>query len=355
MNFIQHRAKHQLPLSFSLGQLAKETHSRCEGDPNIPITGLGTLANAKAGEISFLAEEKYRAYLKSTQASAVILSEKEVSHCPVPALVAQNPKLVFAQVAELLYPNKKVAAVHHPLAVIGESSVIHPNTAIGPFCVIGERVKIAENVIIEAGCTIGDDCEIGPGTVLYAQVRIYAGCRIGEDCTIHSGVVIGSDGFGFAKHQDRWHKVPQIGGVRIGDRVEVGANTTIDRGAIEDTIIGNDVILDNQIQIGHNVKIGDSTAMAACSGVAGSAVIGKHCMIGGRTGIVGHIEITDHVSIVGSSNVGQSIKSSGAYASGLTTTDMRTWKRNLVRFHQLDALALRLIELERKIKAQEEI
>lgn len=351
MQSIQSKMNASSPLVLTLGLLAQSTNSTLVGDPSIKISGVGSISHAKAGEIAFVAEAKYRRFIPTTNASAVILSQNEANTFQVPAaLVTADPKLVFAKVVELLYPYQAVEPLRHPSAVIAESSEIHPLTHIGPHCVIGERVKIAANVILQAGCVIGDDCVIDEGAMLYPNVTVYQGCLIGKSCTIHSSTVIGSDGFGFVKNKDRWAKVGQVGRVIIGDRVEIGANTTIDRGAIEDTVIGNDVILDNLIQIGHNVKIGDGTAIAACTGVAGSAIIGKHCMIGGGSGVVGHIQITDYVHIVGSSNVGQSITEPGAYASGLTTTDMKTWKRNLVRFHQLDDLAMRLFDLEKKLK-----
>ncbi|MBS0286333.1 MAG: UDP-3-O-(3-hydroxymyristoyl)glucosamine N-acyltransferase [Proteobacteria bacterium] len=338
-------------MALSLEVLAQKTNATLQGDPDILINGVGTIASAIAGEIAFVADPKYRRFIPTTKASAVILTANEANAFHVPAaLVCADPKLVFAKVVELLYPYESIEPFCHPTAIIAKSAKIHPNTYIGPHCVIGEGAQLEENVVLHANVVIGDYCTIAQGTVINPQVTIYHHCMIGKDCNIHSGVVIGSDGFGFAKNKDKWLKVGQIGAVIIGDRVEIGANTTIDRGAIEDTIIGNDVILDNLIQIGHNVKIGDGTAIAANCGIAGSATIGRHCLIGGGTGVVGHIQIADFVNIVGSSNVGQSIQEPGAYASGLTTTDMKTWKRNLVRFHQLDELATRLFELERKLK-----
>ncbi len=353
MKLIEHRNHCTDSQTISLGVLASQTHATLKGDSQLPISGIGVISQAKAGDITFLASPKYRKYLENTQASAVIVSAREAEACPVAALVCADPKLVFAQVVQLLYPHQTVPVLQHPSSVIGQDTVIHPVTHIGPHCVIGDRVKIGANVILQAGCVIGDDCEIGEGCVFYPHVTVYHGCKIGQDCTIHSGCVIGSDGFGFAKNKDRWLKVPQIGGVTIGNRVEIGANTTIDRGAIEDTVIADDVILDNLIQIGHNVKIGSGTAVAACVGIAGSTEIGKHCLIGGASRINGHIQLADYVNIVGCSNVGQSIDTPGAYASALTVTDIKAWKKNIVRFRQLDNLATRLFELEKKLKAQE--
>lgn len=339
------------PIAHALGELAQKTGATLQGDATLIINGIGTISNAKEGDITFVADSKYRKYIPTTKASAVILTANEANTFHVSnALICDDPKLVFAKVVSLLHPFLHIEPFRHHSAVIAHSAQVHKNTFIGPNCVIGERVQIGANVILQANCVIGDDCIIGEGTVMNPNVTVYHHCVIGQDCHIHSGVVIGSDGFGFAKNKAQWLKVGQIGRVIIGDRVDIGANTTIDRGAIEDTEIGSDVILDNLIQIGHNVKIGEGTAIAATCGIAGSAVIGKHCMIGGGTGVVGHIKIADFVNIVGSSNVGQSITEPGAYASGLTTTDMKTWKRNLVRYHQLDELAMRLFECERKIK-----
>lgn len=354
MSQISHKATVFKAKALTLGMLGQATNATLQGNSNTLIQGVGTIANAKSGEITFLASPKYRHHLSGTKATAVILGRDEAQDCQIPALVCDDPKLVFAQVVHLLYPNQVVDSMVHSSAVIGKDCDIHPLTYIGPHCVIGERVKIGANVILGAGCFVGDDCDIQEGTVLYPRVTIYHGCKIGQQCVIHSGAVIGSDGFGFAKDNNRWIKVPQIGGVSIGSRVEVGANTTIDRGAIEDTQIGDDVILDNLIQIGHNVKIGASSAIAACTGIAGSTVVGEHCMIGGGSSINGHISICDHVHLVGSSNVAQPIMQPGAYASAVTVNDIKSWKRNLVRFHQLDNLALRLKEIEKKLKTQEE-
>jgi UDP-3-O-[3-hydroxymyristoyl] glucosamine N-acyltransferase len=353
-HYIQHRA-HQAPQALTLGVLAEKTGAKLRGSPDVLITGVGTLAEAQKGQISFLANQKYANYLQSTQASAIILSEADSHATALPSLISADPKLTFAHIMHLLYPFGRLKAGCHPTAVVGQSSEIDPKAYIGPHCVIGEDVKIAANVILQAHCYVGDGVEIEEGTLCYPHVTIYHGCRIGREGTIHSGAVIGSDGFGFAKSGQRWFKVPQVGGVVIGDRVEIGANTTIDRGAIENTEIGNDVILDNLIHIAHNVKIGEGTAIAASASIAGSTVVGKHCQIGGASCIVGHLSIADHVNLIGSSNVGQSITQAGTYASGLTVNDIKIWKRNLVRFHQLDEMAKRLKEVEKKLATQREV
>lgn len=355
---IPHRA-HQPPRPLRLEALAEISGSELRGDPSLVITGVGTITRAQAGQITFLASHKYTSHLAGTLASAVVLGPMEAELATGSVLINRDPKLAFAKIAHALYPFGSRQAGCHPTAVIGKGVELDPRAHIGPYCVVGDRVKIGPDVIIQASCTIGDDSEIGEGTLVYPNVTIYHGCRVGRHCTIHSGAIIGADGFGFAKQGEHWLKVPQVGGVVIGDRVEIGANTTIDRGAIDNTEIGNDVILDNLIQIAHNVKVGDGTAMAAGVSVAGSAVIGKHCQIGGASCIVGHLTIADGVNLVGSSNVGQSISKSGTYASGLTVNDISIWKRNLVRFHQLDEMAKRIIALEKRVEVlqrpQEEV
>jgi UDP-3-O-[3-hydroxymyristoyl] glucosamine N-acyltransferase len=355
MNRIEHKAKEKRPNVMTLGALAELTGSTCKGDPSVLIKGIGTITQAADGEITFIADAKYRSLLSQTKATAVILTESDSIACQTNALICQDPKLVFAKVVESLYHNKTVTACVHESAVIGQDTDIHPNAHVGPFCVIGERVKIGANVVLQAGCSIGDDCIIEDNTILYPRVTIYQACTIGKNCTIHSGVIIGADGFGFVKNKSGWVRVPQVGGVKIGDRVEIGANTTIDRGAIEDTEIGNDVILDNLIQIGHNVKIGDGTAIAACVGIAGSTTIGKHCLVGGGTRFNGHIDIADYVQIVGCTNVAHSITKPGGYGSAITAMDITVWKKNLFRFHRLEQLASRVKDIEKKLKEKEEI
>ncbi|MFN7098396.1 MAG: UDP-3-O-(3-hydroxymyristoyl)glucosamine N-acyltransferase, partial [Gammaproteobacteria bacterium] len=220
--------------------------------------------------------------------------------------------------------------------------------------VIGDEVKIGKNAVIQAGCAINSNVEIGTDTWLWPHVTVYHGTQIGARTIIHSGAVIGSDGFGFAFHQGKYHKIPQIGNVRIGNDVEIGANTTVDRGALADTVIGNGVKLDNQIQVGHNVEIGDHTVIAAGTGIAGSTKIGKYCRIGGLVGFAGHITIADQVNITAMASVAQSIDEPGIYSSGIPAAPFQSWRRNMVRFQQLDNIARRLKQLERKFGEQEE-
>lgn len=349
---LTHKAYVETPKAIALGDLAHLTGAMLQGDPNTLISGVGTLQNAKPGTITFLSGARYRHFLATTQASGVILTADEFPFSSKPALICNDPKLVFAQVVELLFPRQTLLPGIHPSAVIDPQAEIHPMSHIGPYCVVGKNARIEKNVILQSHCYVGNDCVIGEGTVLYPQVTVYALCRIGQSCTLHAGVVIGSDGFGFAKQQSRWVKVPHVAGVCIGDRVEIGANTTIDRGVIEDTTIGSDVILDNLIQIGHNVKIGDGTAIAACVGIAGSTEVGKNCLIGGGSSINGHIQLTDQVNLVGCSNVAQSVTQAGTYGSATTIMDMKKWKKTLVRYHQLEEFAQRLAALEKQLESK---
>lgn len=345
--------------SMTLNEIAQAIDAKILGDGDVVIEHVGTLQNAESAQITFLnggdQYHKYRQYLSTTKASALITTQDIVDQentFLMPVLIHQTPRHAIVQVIHLLFPKLSFNPGCHPSAIIGEHCTIHPKSYIGPNVVIGDNVTIGENVIIKANTTIGDYSTLGDGTFVHANVNIYSNVRIGKQVMLHSGVVLGSDGFGFVKTNSQWTKIPQIGGVVIGDRVEIGANTVVDRGAIDDTVIGNDVILDNLIQIGHNVKIGDGTAVAACVGIAGSSEIGKNCLIGGASNISGHLQITDQVSIVGCSNVGQSISQAGAYASALTVTDIRTWKKNLVRFHQLDKMAGRLTKLESRLQSE---
>ncbi|HKY69401.1 MAG TPA: UDP-3-O-(3-hydroxymyristoyl)glucosamine N-acyltransferase [Gammaproteobacteria bacterium] len=336
----------------TLGALASLTEAKLIGSPERIIQGVGTLLAAQKGEITFLAEPKYRDQLLKTKADAVILKEIHAKDCPVFALVVEDPKLAFAKVLQALFPLPVSTATAHPSAVIGQGCEIDPTCQIGPNCVIGDRVKIGKQVILHANCVVGEDCEIGANTIIYPNTTLYSDVHIGKHCIIQSGAVIGGDGFGFANDRGKWVKVPQLGGVRIGDGVEIGANTTIDRGAIEDTRIGNNVILDNLIQIAHNVEMGEGTAMAAGSAIAGSTKIGKYCLIGGACGIAGHINLADGVTLVAGSMVGQSLEK-GTYGSGLPVRPVMQWKRNMMRLNKLDELATRLAKLEKEVHIQE--
>jgi UDP-3-O-[3-hydroxymyristoyl] glucosamine N-acyltransferase len=313
------------------------------------ISGLGTLEEASAGQLTFLANPKYAKHLATTQASAVIVSKDFVDACPVTALVVGNPYLCFAKAAALFQRTFNDPAGVHATAVVDPSADIDPTASIGPGVVIGERVKLAAKVVIRAGCVIMDDVSIGADTVLYPRVTLYPAVQIGDRCILHSGAVIGSDGFGLANDRGRWVKIPQLGTVVLADDVEIGANTTVDRGAIGNTKIGTGVKIDNQVQIAHNVIIGDHTAMAAQSGIAGSTEIGRYCLIGGGSSVNGHIKIGDQVHFAGRSIVTHSISKPGIYVSVLPVEEQRVWHKNAARFKKLDALARRLKLCEKSL------
>jgi len=340
--------------SFTVKQLADHLQADVQGDPQTLITRLATLASAQTGDLTFYHNPKYYHQLKTTQASAVILSKNESIDCPTTALIVDHPYQAYAAVAQLF---EKRPAVHpgiHASAVVAPDAVIDPSASIGPLCVIGKGVVIEKNVVIGAACAIEEESTIGEGSHLYPHVTIYHHVSIGKHVIIHSGAVIGSDGFGMAKDQDKWLKIPQLGSVRIGDSVDIGANTTIDRGAIDDTIIEDHVILDNQIQIGHNVHIGARTAIAGCVGIAGSTHIGSDCLIGGATCINGHLAIVDRAIISGMSMVTHSIDKPGIYSSGTGIQANSQWRRSVARFHQLDQMAKRLNRLEKQVELSNE-
>lgn len=336
-------------MKLTLAELVAQVGGEIEGDSSCIITGVSTLQNAQPGDISFLANPRYRKYLKATRATAVILARGDKAHCPVIPWVVDNPVLAYARAAALLYPTPSPEQGVHGTACVSAASTIHESAAVGAHCVIEAGVRIAANVFIGPGCIIGEGSVIGEGSRLVANVTLCHGTHIGQRALIHPGVVIGSDGFGLANDQGRWVKVPQLGKVCIGDDVEIGANTTIDRGALEDTILEDGVKLDNQIQVAHNVRIGAHTAIAGCVGIAGSAKIGRRCMIGGGVGIAGHLEIADDVHITGMTLVSKSISEPGLYSSGVPAQPNALWNRNFARLRQLDELARRLKALEKVI------
>jgi UDP-3-O-[3-hydroxymyristoyl] glucosamine N-acyltransferase len=335
---------------YSLGQLAKLLGVHCVGDPETVITGLATLSSATKGQLSFLANKQYQAVLKTTGASAVIVSAEHQGDSPCHCLVSDNPYLTYAKASQLFDQRRHRGNNIHPSAVISDSASIAKGVVVGPNCNIGENVSIGHNTHIGAGCCIDDDSVIGANCILYANVSIYHRVSVGDQAVIHSSAVIGSDGFGFAPSSDGWIKIAQLGGVRIGKRVEIGAGTTIDRGALDDTVIGNNVIIDNQVVIAHNVQIGDQTAIAGAVGIAGSTTIGKRCTIAGSVGIIGHLTIVDDVHITVCTLVSKSITKAGSYSSGTSMQDTTQWRKNAVRFSKLDAMHKRLTELEKKCR-----
>ncbi|MCJ8320548.1 MAG: UDP-3-O-(3-hydroxymyristoyl)glucosamine N-acyltransferase, partial [Colwellia sp.] len=310
------------------------------------INSVATLANAKSGQIAFLANSKYRQQLTATQASAVIISPDCVTDCPSHALVMDNPYMGYALVAQLLDTTPAPATEIHPSAIIDSSAQLAANVCIGANSVIEAGAVISEGVCIGAGCFIGQNVNIGANTNIWSNVSIYHQVVIGENCCVQANTVIGSDGFGYAKNKGQWIKIPQLGSVIIGNRVEIGASTTIDRGALDSTIIKDGVILDNQIQIAHNVVIGENTAIAACSVIAGSTTVGKNCTVAGLVGINGHITIVDGCVFTGMTMVTKNMVKPGVYSSGMPAADNREWNKTNARIRKLESLTKRVKELE---------
>lgn len=339
-------------MTLTLGELAERVGGEVSGDGGCIISNVAPLKSAKPGDISFLSDTHFLRYLAKTSASAVILRNKDKDACPVNALVVEDPYVTYAYVAQILCPLSPFDAGIHPSAEIDNKASVHKTAWIGPNVVIGANTKIAADVYIGPGCVINDNVEIGESSRLTAGVVIYPGTRIGKRSLFHAGAVIGSDGFGFANDNGKWIKIPQLGGVLIGDDVEVGANTTIDRGALEDTVVEDGVKLDNQIQIAHNVRIGAHTAIAACTGIAGSTTIGKRCAIGGGVGIIGHLNIVDDVHITATSFVSKSILKPGVYSSGTPLESNHQWRKNHVRMKQLDEMARRIKNLEKRMNGK---
>lgn len=340
--------------SFSLSEVAKHIGGELRGEPDCMIEGIAPLAKAVSGQISFLSDSKLRRELEVTHATAVILRSEDAESFTGNAIIVPNPYLGYALVAGLFDRKPVPVAGVHPSAWVAEDAEVDPTASIGPFVSIEGGARIGPGCSIGANSSIGADSCLGEGCRIAANVHIYHGVSVGDRAIIHSGVVIGADGFGFANEKGVWVKIPQIGGVLIGDDVEIGANTTVDRGALENTIIGNGVKLDNQIQVAHNVQIGDHTAIAGCVGIAGSAKIGRHCGIGGGAGILGHLEIVDGVQVTAMSLVTKSIKEPGIYSSGTSVEPFKLWHKNYARFGQLDEMARRLKALEQRFEKNKE-
>lgn len=338
-------------LSFTLAELAAQLDAELRGDPALVIRGLATLQEAGADQLSFLANPQYRKFLPDSQAGAVLLTAADAEGFTGNALVVANPYLAYAGLSHQFDRKPKAAVGIHPTAVVDEGAQVDASASVGPYAVVEAGAQIGANVTIGAHCFVGARSVIGEGGWLAPRVTLYHDVRIGKRVVIQSGAVLGGEGFGFANHQGVWQKIAQIGGVTLGDDVEIGANTTIDRGALSDTIVGNGVKLDNQIMIAHNVQIGDHTAMAGCCGISGSAKIGKHCMLAGGVGLVGHIEICDNVFVTGMTMVTRSITEPGSYSSGTAMQPAAEWKKSAARIRQLDDMARRLQQLEKRLAA----
>ena len=337
--------------TITLGQLAEFLGATLRGPADKQITGLATLQEAGPDQVSFLANPQYRKFLATTQAAAVLLKPTDAEGYAADALLVPDPYLAYARISHLFDPKPEAAVGVHPTAVVAADAFVDPAASVGAYAVIESGARIAAGVTIGAHCFIGARSVIGEGGWLAPRVTLYHDVRIGQRVVIQSGAVLGGEGFGFANEKGVWQKIAQIGGVTIGDDVEIGVNTAIDRGAMDDTRIGNGVKLDNQIQIAHNVQIGDHTAMAACVGISGSAKIGKHCMLAGGVGLVGHIEICDGVFVTGMTMVTRSITEPGSYSSGTAMQPAAEWRKSAARMRHLDDMARRLQHLEKIVEA----
>ncbi|MFP1722231.1 UDP-3-O-(3-hydroxymyristoyl)glucosamine N-acyltransferase [Lonsdalea quercina] len=335
--------------SIRLDALAQQLDAQLHGDGDIVITAVASMHSAQSGQITFLSDSRYRDRLATTQASAVVVTEADLPFCHTAALVVKNPYLTYARMAQVMDTTPAPAEDISPAATIASDARVGKGVSIGPNAVIESGVELGDGAVIGANCFIGKNARIGAGSRLWANVTIYHNVVLGEQCLIQSGAVIGSDGFGYANDRGNWVKIPQLGTVIIGDRVEIGANTTIDRGALDDTIIGNGVIIDNQCQIAHNVVIGDNTAVAGGVIMAGSLKIGRYCMIGGASVINGHMEICDKVTVTGMGMVMRPITEPGVYSSGIPLQPNKAWRKTAALVMNIDDMSKRLKALERKL------
>lgn len=337
----------------SLKQLAEHLGAELRGDGEIAVSSVAPLEKAAAGQVAFLSNPKLKQQLDLTQASAVILKAEMADDYQGNALILADPYVGFARTAQLLDTTPKAAENIHPSAIIDPSAKLGEGVAVGANVVIGANVVLGENVQIGPGTVIGQDCIIGSESILWANVTLYHNVHMGQACIIHAGAVLGSDGFGYANERGKWIKIPQTGGVRIGNRVEIGSGTTVDRGALEHTEIHDGCIIDNQVQIAHNDIIGENTAIAGCTVLAGSVTIGRHCIIGGSCAISGHLTIADGVHLSGATNITNDVKEPGLYSSATVAMDNRLWRKNTVRFRQLDELFTRVRKLEKSVTPKE--
>jgi UDP-3-O-[3-hydroxymyristoyl] glucosamine N-acyltransferase len=337
--------------NYSLSDLSVRFGLELRGDGSCQIDGVGTLASAGPSEITFYANMAYREDLATTGAGAVILKAGDAEKCPGNCLVAADPYLAYARLAAIFDPRPAAPEGIHDSAVVSPTAKLGENISIGPHAVIGDACEIGNACTIGPGAVLYDKCRLGSGCHVHANVTLGYGVRLGQRVIVHPGAVIGADGFGIAFATDHWEKVPQLGGVVIGDDCEIGCNTTIDRGAIGDTVLEEDVRIDNLCQIGHNVQIGAHTAIAGLSGVAGSTKVGKYCMIAGGSGFSGHLEIADKTSLASDSRAYRSIRESGTtWSAQLPAQPIRDWQRNLSRLRKLDELARRVRELEKQLE-----
>jgi UDP-3-O-[3-hydroxymyristoyl] glucosamine N-acyltransferase len=336
--------------SYSLRELSERFGGEIVGDAELRVSRVATLENAGFDAIAFLANPRYLRQVETTGAGAVIVAPDAREKTRVARIVCDNPYAYFARVSALFNPPHETEPGVHPTAVVHETAQVHATAQVDAYAVVGRGVVVGARTAIGAGVYLGEEVCIGEASRLHPYVTVYDGCSIGNRTIVHSGVVIGADGFGIALEEEMWVKVPQIGAVRIGDDVEIGANTTIDRGAIDDTVIEDGVKLDNQIQIAHNVRIGAHTAIAACTGISGSVIIGSHCRIGGAVGIAGHVRIADRVDISGHTAITKSIDAPGVYSGVYPFEPNRDWRRNAAQLRHLAELNRRVAALEANLE-----
>jgi UDP-3-O-[3-hydroxymyristoyl] glucosamine N-acyltransferase len=338
-------------VSYSLREIAAQLGGEVLGDGEVAVSRMASLASAKPGDLSFLSDTKYRSLLATTGASAVIIGSEARDATSLPRIVTENPYAYFARVSSLLNPVIAAVCGIHATAVIDPTASVPASVSIAAHCHVGRHVRIGENVVIGPGSVIGDHASIGDNSSLHANVTIYAGCELGKNCILSSGVVIGADGFGYAEADGRWVKIPQVGRVMIADDVEIGANTSIDRGALDDTVIEEGVKLDNLIQIGHNCHIGAHSVIAGCVGIAGSARIGRHCRVGGAAMILGHLEIADGVTISPGSMITRSLAKADTYTALMPFQPHDKWLKTAAHLRHLDDMATRIARMENELEA----
>lgn len=336
--------------TFSLRELAEFLGCDYDGDPTATVSKIATLELAQPHHLTFLAQDKFEKYLAECNAGIVVLRTEKSALFSGNKLLDADPYMAYARLSSLFDARRRVNAGVHPSAIIAASAVVSEHACIGPNVIVGDGAAVAAGSEISAGCVIGDGSSVGENCLLHANVTLYADVSVGNNVIIHSGTVIGSDGFGFAPSKEGWVKIHQLASVRIGNNVEIGSNTSIDRGALTDTIIADGVIIDNLVHIAHGVKIGEGTAIAGCVGIAGSASIGKHCTMGGAVAIAGHIDIADNTHFHGGTIVTKGNVEPGAFASAAPLQDVKKWRRNSVRYTQLDDLVTRVKNLEKSLK-----
>lgn len=323
----------------TLQEIVQRLGGEVVGDASVAVSGVATLDEAGPDEVSFLANPRYRAKLAATRAGAVILGPRDRDATAVARILADNPYAYYARTVALFHLPRTAVAGVHPSASIGAGAQVSASAEIGPLAVIGAGARVGDRAVVGAGSIIGDGTAIGADTILHAHVTIYHDCVVGARCILHSGCVIGADGFGMAPEAGRWVKIPQVGRVVIGDDVEVGANTAIDRGALGDTVVEEGVKIDNLVQIAHNCRIGAHTAIAGCVGIAGSTVIGRHCVLAGGVGVVGHVRLADGITVTAMTLVTKTLTQPGVYSSGVPMMPHAEWLRNAAQLRRLHEIA----------------